>query len=123
MSFDMSVGVDYRVQNALRAAEGGAWEPPFLTPLDDRSSALLLDRFRRACPRAPAPVSVPVMMGRQLSVSGVPGAACLASFAALCEDEKSAADYLALCKHFHTVFLLGAPCPACSRVWRGSSGR
>lgn len=60
-------------------------------------------------------VSVPVMMGRALEVrSPAPGFA-VASFQDLCCRPLGAADYQALCRHFHTVALTDVPLQRRSR--------
>jgi protein AFG1 len=52
---------------------------------------------------------IPVMMGRSLNVQGTRSGLCRINFQELCNTEKGAADYKALCEHFHTVILEDIP--------------
>lgn len=66
-----------------------------------------LDNVLEAVP----PVTVPVMMGRFLKVphGDLAARCCFIDFSTLCETEKGAADYQALCKHFDTICLVNIP--------------
>jgi predicted ATPase len=55
--------------------------------------------------------TVPVMMGRslELKTASLPARCCLVDFADLCETDKGASDYQALCQSFHTIFMKNVP--------------
>lgn len=49
------------------------------------------------------------MMGRRLLVPRFHNGVCFFNFGDLCEADKGAADFQAVCTHFHTVLMLGVP--------------
>lgn len=105
----MDSNIDYRLQMCTHYST-----PSYFTPVSPESSVLLfsayLDYARVIKNVSAKPVTLPVMMGRTLTVPlGLPGAVCWVDFATLCEGDKGAADYKALCQHFHTIFLDGIP--------------
>eukprot|EP00300_Choanocystis_sp_HF-7_P005682 c14216_g1_i1.p1 GENE.c14216_g1_i1~~c14216_g1_i1.p1 ORF type:complete len:398 (+),score=73.97 c14216_g1_i1:36-1229(+) len=53
-------------------------------------------------------ITIPVMMGRSLTVRGAMGV-CDVTFSQVCSNALSAADYGALAAHFHTVILRNIP--------------
>jgi len=52
---------------------------------------------------------VPLQMGRTLRIPLSAGPNCLFTFEQLCEKPLGSADYLGLCRHFHTVFIQDIP--------------
>jgi predicted ATPase len=58
---------------------------------------------------APAPIDIPVAMGRLLHVPRAAGRACLFDFQELCGRPVAAADYLALAERFDAVALRNVP--------------
>jgi len=56
-------------------------------------------------------VTVPVMNNRKLTLSdaNLQAGVCFVEFSALCEIDRGASDYQALCAHFHTVFMPNIP--------------
>jgi predicted ATPase len=54
---------------------------------------------------------VPVMMGRtvRVTVANESSDACFVDFKYLCETDRGASDYHAICAHFDTVYLYGIP--------------
>lgn len=56
-------------------------------------------------------VTVPVMNNRKLTLSdaNLQAGVCFVEFSALCETDRGASDYQALCAHFHTVFMPNIP--------------
>ena len=115
---DLASPVDYR--RLAHAARGLYFCPPdFSTPA--AGSAELRARFAEVaaapgCHGAsdgpappPAPAAVPVMMGRSLAVPLASGAAAYFPFPSLCEAALGAADYIALCRAYHTLALDGVP--------------
>ena len=102
---------DYRQLNTRRA---GAYFSPLNAATDARLWRAFLDHPSLPPLDHEAPVQgycVPVMMGRTLRVSHAKPRArcCHVSFASLCEADKGASDYQALCAHFDTVYLRGVP--------------
>lgn len=59
--------------------------------------------------KATAMVSVPVAFGRELCVRAAGAEACLVTFAELCGDDRGAADYYALTRHFDAVHVAAVP--------------
>jgi predicted ATPase len=80
-------------------------------PANASTHTQLVHVFHQLCgASSPRLVSVPVMMGRSLELqTAVLGSVCLCTFAELCDTEKGAADYKALCANFHTIVLSGVP--------------
>lgn len=84
----------------------------FLFPLTDENNTKLDAIYRELLgddSEEPDGLSVPVMMGRQLHVRGARSGVCRATFKLLCNTEKGAADYKALCECFHTLVLEQVP--------------
>jgi predicted ATPase len=56
-------------------------------------------------------INVPVMMGRTVKVTSVSesSTACFIDFKYLCETDRGASDYHAICANYDTVFLYGIP--------------
>lgn len=74
-----------------------------------------------------APATIPVMMGRSLRVPRACNGACRFVFADLCQADVFAADYHAVCAHFHTLVLEGVPrlsteARVCMMMIRGGVG-
>merc|ERR1712094_108608 len=57
------------------------------------------------------PVCVPTVFGRQVRVPRAVGGACRFTFDELCagRSDMGAADFQAICEHFHTVAIDGIP--------------
>ena len=55
------------------------------------------------------PYSIPVMQGRQLYVPLAANGIAKFTFNDLCDASIGAADYIAICEHFHTVIIEGIP--------------
>ncbi|CAL5221501.1 g3705 [Coccomyxa viridis] len=68
-----------------------------------------------ACHEAVGPTEIKVMMGRKLPIPQACGGICMFSFMDLCGKPVAAADYIALCAHFHTLVLKGVP------IFKGSN--
>jgi len=83
----------------------------FHYPLTPRTAAALEAQLAELTDHRPLTVgaTVPVMMGRTLAVPRSAVGVAAFSFGALCERNLSAADYRALCTHFHTLVLSGVP--------------
>ncbi|TYZ66404.1 hypothetical protein PybrP1_002543 [[Pythium] brassicae (nom. inval.)] len=92
--------VAIRSETDYRLLGEAAGERAFLFPLGNETTAAL-DAIYQALlgdsGEEPTGLRVPVMMGRQLHVRGSRRGVCRASFDALCNTEKGAADYKALC--------------------------
>jgi len=127
----LDVPSDYRLRGAHRAADAAAaaaeaagTSAPCLLFVPAGSSATAaalatiasVEEDGQAPCRQPPPLpeslpwsTVPVMMGRTARVrSPAPGVA-LATFDELCAQPLGAADYAAICTHFHTLVLLDVP--------------
>lgn len=106
---DMDSAVDHRQLLQTRAQES------FLFPLSTETSARMDELFNElvhevaAKPQSVERLCVPVMMGRHLEVTGTRDGVCRVDFDHLCNTEKGAADYKALCECFHTVVLESVP--------------
>jgi predicted ATPase len=102
---DIGSSCDYRQQEPARC-------DAYYVPATGANREKLRRRFEGELGGASCgAVSVPVMMGRALTLSAgcLERRVCFASFHELCEAEKGAADYHALCSHFSTVYLHGVP--------------
>lgn len=124
MVWDMEASHDYRQQNV-------ALDCAYYTPVDEATTKLLWDDFVLSGEGQPVVVDIPVMMGRTVAVtvcgnsrtglgtvSGSSGGfssdstrhrACWVGFKYLCEGDRFASDYKAICEHFDEVFLCGVP--------------
>jgi len=82
-------------------------------PNSDANQSRLRDLFSAALGHGASagPVEVPVMMGRtlQLGAANLQRGVCFVDFHSLCMVERGAADYSALCQHFHSIFMHGIP--------------
>lgn len=106
---DMDSAVDHRQLLQTRAQESFLF--PLSTETSDRMNELFDELVQEAAVK-PQPVErlcVPVMMGRHLEVTGTRDSVCRVDFDHLCNTEKGAADYKALCECFHTVVLENVP--------------
>lgn len=82
-------------------------ESMFLHPLTDENNAKLDAIYTNLVDGGDdAELSVPVMMGRTLQVRGSRSGVCRATFDLLCNTEKGAADYKALCECFISFFTI-----------------
>ena len=91
----------------------------YFSPLGSESETRLEEAMAAACAAACVEETVPVMMGRHLTVRSAPlkdarglpsdVSACYVTFESLCNTEKGAADYRALAAHFPVVYLSGVP--------------
>lgn len=84
-------------------------EPVYLTPAGPEAAARLEDLWRRLSGGAPgAPATVPVK-GRSLAVPRAVDGMAWFGFADLCEKPRGPADFLALVRRFHTIFVSDVP--------------
>jgi predicted ATPase len=93
----------------------------YFTPLSEITKADLFDSFNshshQYCANGSeshegsGEIAIPVMMGRtvKVTVNQKSSGACYVDFKYLCETDRGASDYHAICKHFDTVFLHGIP--------------
>ncbi len=99
---------DYRMQ---RMAGAATWH----VPNGDAATAATSETFFRltdypVADRAHVPTeTIPVPGGRSLFVPKSLKGVAVFSFARLCRKPLGAADYLALARHFHTIFIVGIP--------------
>lgn len=105
---DMDSAVDHRQLLQTRAQES------FLFPLSPETSSRMDELFNELVHEAEKPqpveyICVPVMMGRHLEITGTCDGICRVDFDHLCNTEKGAADYKALCECFHTIVLENVP--------------
>ena len=95
----------------------------YYTPLTLETKTLLWDHFlshsyeyrhsgeELYSPGKTIEKNVPVMMGRKVCVSTVSehSRTCYVEFSYLCETDRGASDYHAICKNYDTIFLYGVP--------------
>ena len=56
------------------------------------------------------PVSIPIMMNREIVVKGnVAARSCWVTFAEICESYRGAADYAAICREMDHIYMDGIP--------------
>ena len=81
----------------------------YLSPLNTENETELQNIFENLCNKAePEEVTLDVQ-GRKLPVAKACGKTAFFTFSELCEKPLGAADYLAICYRFDTVFLSGIP--------------
>ena len=98
-------------------------ENSYFTPLNDEAKNNLWESFKTHSykyrklneelytPGNQIEMNVPVMMGRNVKVTTLheTSTACYVDFKYLCETDRGASDYHAICAHYDTVFLYGIP--------------
>lgn len=89
---------DYRLDKL-----GG--KPVYYKPLDTKSDSSMNIAWKSWAPNGSADSEVIKLKGRKITVPEASQGAARFSFADLCEEPLGAADYLALAKRFHTVFI------------------
>lgn len=93
---------DYRLRQLTCAAT-------YLTPLGEASERALAAHFVRLAAHA-ATVTAPLLINdRQLIVKAQAAGVAWFEFGELCEGPRSAADYIEIARHFHTVLISGVP--------------
>lgn len=113
-----NIGVlkDYRRTNI-------AFEGAYFVPHNNRNARKLREQFTKELTSHPViefeqhkPIQVQeatiaVMMGRKLTLKEAAPeiGTCWVEFSELCCTDRGAADYLALCEHFHTIFMPNIP--------------
>jgi cell division protein ZapE len=90
-------------------AERMAGVKVYNTPLGVESDAAMDDTWRRLTDGSEETVRSLEVFGRPFLVPRSAGGAARFSFAELCEEATSAADYVVLARNFHTVFVDGIP--------------
>ena len=83
--------------------------PVYFTPLGDRSRAAMDELFGRLTGGAPVSPTSLAVLGRSVPVPRQAMGVARFTFAELCERPLAAADYLAIARAFHTVFLDDVP--------------
>ena len=126
--YDMNTAIDYRLKNL-------ALENAYYTPVNDNTTKRLWNDFLAASNADPTAetmvVEIPVMMGRTVAVT-VAGSSsgnssssssssstnssnnrrsrvCWVDFKYLCEGDRGASDYQAVCQSFDEIYLSGIP--------------
>lgn len=100
---NLDAGIDYR-------STGTHLTETFFYPIEDKTEALFDESFLIVCQGNPAaPLTVPIIQGRTLSVDLASNGAALLSFNHICRKNLGAADYMSLCNAFHTIFLRDIP--------------
>uniref|UniRef100_K3WP45 AAA+ ATPase domain-containing protein n=1 Tax=Globisporangium ultimum (strain ATCC 200006 / CBS 805.95 / DAOM BR144) TaxID=431595 RepID=K3WP45_GLOUD len=113
---EINSDVDYRMLlSSSSSNEGdGRDRKLFLYPLNDAMNAQLEAKYQELLKSngfdaKEEKLRIPVMMGRHLDVRGARNGVCRITFDELCNTEKGAADYKALCECFSAVVLEGVP--------------
>jgi cell division protein ZapE len=81
----------------------------YFSPLGPSATAAMDDLWRRLTLGEPCRAAALTVLGRELSVPRASFGAARFSFAELCEKPLGAADYLALARHYHTIFVDDIP--------------
>jgi len=97
---ELEGAVDYRLER-MRAID------VYLTPSD--SEARLVEAFRRLTVGAAAGPARLQVHGRRIEIALAAEGAAFTSFEELCEKPLGAADYLAIARRYHTLFLHAIP--------------
>ena len=108
--------VDHRMLFDTDEVEGSnSSSLSFYTPVNEKSKQNLWDHFisfsreNDQTAELRENVSIAVMMNRHLMIPFSRGQSCYLSFHDLCEKERSAADFKALCERFTDIYLHGIP--------------
>lgn len=104
---NIGIDRDYRQENVSQVEA-------YFVPNSAEHTAKLWDMYSSELVRAneeSRQETVPVMMGRTLTLkhANVNHKVCFESFAELCETDKGASDYQALCTHYNTVYMHSIP--------------
>ena len=83
--------------------------PLYFSPLGPAANAAMDDLWRRLTFGEPCLRETLTVLGHELAVPRASFGAARFAFADLCEKPLGAADYLALARHYHTIFLDGIP--------------
>ncbi len=83
----------------------------FLFPLNSKNEEKLVTMFKQLTGSSSSKFhcTIPIMMGRELTVPVSNKGVCWFTFADLCERDKGAADYVSVSQHYHTVILQNVP--------------
>ncbi len=81
----------------------------YFSPPGPAAAAAMDDLWRRLTFGEPAREEALTVLGRELLVPRASFGAARFTFADLCEKPLAAADYIALARHYHTIFLDGIP--------------
>ncbi|GIL00504.1 MAG: cell division protein ZapE [Alphaproteobacteria bacterium] len=100
--FELDARTDYRLE---KMAGGRA----YLSPLNDRHARAMEALWRNLTDGHEVTATAIELKGRQLPVRRAAGAAAWFTFAELCEEARSAEDYLAIAARFDRVFIEGVP--------------
>ena len=95
-------GIDYRLRHLRHA-------PIYLAAADPATPARLEALYAQLADSHAESSRQIEINGRRLSAQRRAGGVAWFSFAALCEEARSADDYAELAYHFHTVFVIGIP--------------
>ena len=82
----------------------------FFTPVSEESRQLLWEQFLSGADvNDVESSSISVMMNRHFYIPFTLGRSCFLEFSDLCDKERSAADFRALCEHFSDIYIHGIP--------------
>ncbi len=93
---------DYRLRQLISAAT-------YLTPLGAASEQALAEHFRRLTAHAASATKPLRINDRPLALKAQADGVAWFEFAQLCEGPRSAADYIEIARHFHTVLISNVP--------------
>ncbi|KAF1321185.1 Lactation elevated protein 1, partial [Globisporangium splendens] len=113
---EINSDVDYRMllSSSSSAKDDSVDRNLLLYPLNDATNAQLEAKYQELLKSNGSDAKeerlrIPVMMGRHLDVRGARNGVCRITFDELCNTEKGAADYKALCECFSAVVLEEVP--------------
>uniref|UniRef100_A0A061S3B3 Lactation elevated protein 1-like n=1 Tax=Tetraselmis sp. GSL018 TaxID=582737 RepID=A0A061S3B3_9CHLO len=105
---EVSSGIDYR--RLIFSSQSGGGLCLYHSPLGGAAEDGMQRLWRSMVPQASVgPTTINVMFGRRLQVPHASGGSAWFSFPELCARPLGAADYIAVARSFHTVFLSGVP--------------
>lgn len=100
--FELDARTDFRLEKTKRGQA-------YLSPLTARNALAMTAIWNEVTDGRPAAAMTIELKGRSLPVHRAAAGAAWFSFAQLCEEARSAEDFLAIARHFHTVFVEGVP--------------
>lgn len=99
---ELAARTDFRLEKLNRA-------PVYLTPENSKNKNIFEATWERMAGTTGIHSEKIEIKGRNLEIPMVGNGAARMSFTALCEEPRSAADYLAIARRFHTLFLERIP--------------
>lgn len=100
--FNLDARTDFRLEKLDQA-------PVYYSPLNAKTKKSMNETWERLTGTTDAPSEILELKGRTLEIAQAASGVARVSFKTLCLEPRSAADYLAIARNYHTVFLEDIP--------------